>query len=35
MPEYAFNDATVSIDSKLSNRWRVTAFGLFTIDGLV
>ena len=34
MPEYAFNDATVSIDSKLSNRWRVTAFGLFTIDGL-
>lgn len=28
MPEYAFNDATVSIDSKLSNRWRVTAFGI-------
>lgn len=34
MPEYSFNDATLSIDSKLSNRWRLSAFGLFTIDDL-
>lgn len=34
MPEYAFNDITLSLDSRLSNRWRLSAFGLFTIDDL-
>lgn len=34
IPEYSFNDATLSIDSKLSNHWRLSAFGLFTIDDL-
>ncbi len=34
IPEYSFNDVTLSIDSKFSNKWRITAFGLFTIDGL-
>lgn len=34
MPEYAFNDITLSLDSKLSNRWRISGFGLFTIDDL-
>ncbi|MEG2790024.1 MAG: TonB-dependent receptor [Odoribacter sp.] len=34
MPEYGFNDVTVSLDSRLSNRWKVSAFGLFTMDQL-
>lgn len=34
MPEYSFNDVTLSVDSKLSDRWRMSAFGLFTIDDL-
>lgn len=34
MPEYSFNDVTLSLDSKFSNRWRASAFGLFTIDDL-
>lgn len=34
MPEYSFNDATLSLDSKLSEKWRIKAFGLFTIDKL-
>lgn len=34
MPEYGFNDATLSIDSRLSDKWRLNAFGLFTIDDL-
>lgn len=35
MPEYSFNDATVSIDSKLSDKWRLKGFGLFTMDRLI
>ena len=34
IPEYSFNDAALSLDSKLSNHWRISAFGLFTIDDL-
>lgn len=34
MPEYAFNDVTLSVDSRLSKHWRIAAFGLFSIDDL-
>lgn len=34
MPEYSFNDLTFSLDSRLSNKWRLNAFGLFTTDAL-
>lgn len=34
MPEYSFNDLTFNIDSRLSQRWRLSAFGLFTKDKL-
>lgn len=34
MPEYSFNDLTFSLDSRLSNQWRLNAFGLFTKDAL-
>lgn len=34
MPEYSFNDVTFSLDSRLSNRWKLNAFGLFTTDAL-
>ncbi len=34
MPEYGFSDVTVSLDSKISGKWRMNAFGLFTIDNL-
>lgn len=34
MPEYSFNDVTLSLDSRLSAKWRLTAFGLFTTDAL-
>lgn len=35
MPEYSFNDITLSLDSRISDKWRVSAFGLFTTDALV
>ena len=34
MPEYAFSDITANISSRLSDKWRINAFGLFTIDRL-
>lgn len=34
MPEYSFNDITLSLDSRISEKWRVAAFGLFTTDVL-
>ena len=32
MPEYSFSDITATIDSRLSDKWRMTAFGLFSLD---
>ncbi|MBC5620042.1 TonB-dependent receptor [Butyricimonas sp. NSJ-56] len=32
MPEYSFSDITASIDSRLSDKWKASAFGLFSID---
>lgn len=34
IPEYAFNDVTFNMDSKISSQWRLSGFGLFTIDRL-
>lgn len=34
MPEYSFNDMTLSLDSRLNDKWQLSAFGLFTIDKL-
>lgn len=34
MPEYSFNDVTLSLDSRLSDKWQLNAFGLFTTDAL-
>lgn len=34
MPEYSFSDITLNIDSRLSEKWRLNTFGLFTIDRL-
>jgi len=34
MPEYAFNDAALSLDSRFSRKWRASVFGLFTKDQL-
>lgn len=34
LPEYAFNDATLSLDSRLSSRWNLSAFGIFSMDDL-
>ena len=32
MPEYSFSDITATIDSRLSDKWKATAFGLFSLD---
>lgn len=32
MPEYSFSDITASIDSRLSKKWKASAFGLFSFD---
>lgn len=32
MPEYSFSDITASIDSRFSDKWKMSAFGLFSVD---
>ncbi|MDR2414955.1 MAG: TonB-dependent receptor [Odoribacteraceae bacterium] len=34
MPGYAFRDITIATDARLSTGWRLSSFGLFTIDDL-
>lgn len=34
LPEYAFNDLSLSVDSRLSSQWNLSAFGIFSMDNL-
>lgn len=34
LPEYAFNDLTLHVDSRLSSQWNLNAFGIFSMDDL-